>query len=90
MVQIELSPDINHCIETAARHEYNKLLTVCLLGSRVDNEIKEKLEMLRIFLETMDFRKLRQQCDRYLQNGKPLRFVVSHTKGKISYQIIPD
>jgi hypothetical protein len=88
-VQIEFSPDAQHCIETVARTEYKRLLAACLQGSQINDDVKQKLELLRLFLETMDFRELRQQCDRYLQNGQTIKFIISDTCGAICYKIVP-
>ena len=88
-VQIELFPDMEHCIETVARTEYKCLLAACLQGSQINDDVKQKLELLCLFLETMDFRELRQQCDRYLQNRQPIKFIISDTYGAICYKIVP-
>ena len=59
MDQIELVPDLSHCIETVARREYENLARNYLQSGKGDSELGEKIELLRSFLESADFRKLR-------------------------------
>jgi hypothetical protein len=76
MLKIALVPDLSHCIETIARRKHADLAQI-LLGSEAGNiEMEEKLEILRLFLETADFRKLRSESERQLIGGKDVRFTV--------------
>ena len=53
-----------------------------LLGSEAgDAETEEKLETLRLFLETADFRKLRAESEKHLAEGKSVRFTVYFEDG---------
>jgi len=76
MLRIELVPDLDHCIETIARRKHAEF-SQRLLGSEAGNsEMEEKLEILRLFLETADFRKLRSESEKRLVNGRNVRFTV--------------
>lgn len=76
MLKIELVPDLEHCIETIARRKHAELAQM-LLGNEVeDTEKEEKLEILRLFLETADFRKLRAESEKHLAEGENVRFTV--------------
>ncbi len=76
MLKIELVPDLSHCIETVARRKHAEL-SHRLLGSEAGNaETEDKLEILRLFLETADFRKLRSESEKLIMEGKKVRFVV--------------
>ena len=76
MLKIELVPDLEHCIETIAKRKHAELAQM-LLGNEVgDTEKEEKLEILRLFLETADFRKLRAESEKHLAEGKNVRFTV--------------
>ncbi|MDD5037780.1 MAG: hypothetical protein PHN78_00440 [Dehalococcoidales bacterium] len=76
MLRIELVPDLDHCIETIARRKHAEL-TQILLGSEAgDTEAEEKLDILKLFLETADFRKLRSKSERQLIDGRNVRFTV--------------
>jgi len=76
MLHVELVPDLYHCIETVARKEYEDTLKQ-LLGTReTDEELKERLEILRLFIQTMDFKKLRAESEHYLLTGRKVRFIL--------------
>ncbi len=76
MVKIELVAGLNNCIETVARREYAAVLRQLLTPGKGNKELEEKLETLRLFLETADFTKLRSESERQLMTGRAVRFVV--------------
>jgi hypothetical protein len=81
MLRVELTPDLSHCIETVARREYAAVSEQLLASTQGDRELEEKLEILKLFLETGDFRKLRAESERMLVEGKKARFIVYRDKG---------
>jgi hypothetical protein len=81
MLKIELVPDLAHCIETVAKREYAAVLKKLLVSARGDKGLKEKLEILRLFLEVADFKKLRAESEGQLMEGKRVRFVVYLEEG---------
>lgn len=87
MLQIELIPDLTHCIETVARKEYNDLIKAYLRAGTSDAELEEKIELLRSFLETTDFRKLRQESESYLLQGLKVKFIVYQEDGETRYRL---
>ncbi len=76
MLKIELVPDLEHCVETLARKKQAELTRILLENEAGDEETGEKLEILRLFLETADFKKLRAESERHLAEGKSVRFTV--------------
>jgi hypothetical protein len=76
MVKIELMPDHEHCIETVAKRKYTELLQRLLGNATSDTETEEKLETLKLFLETSDFGKLRSKSEEQLIQGKKVHFIV--------------
>jgi hypothetical protein len=80
MLQIELVPDLSHCIETVVKREYEGTLKQLLVTAEGNKELEEKAEMLQLFLETMDFKKLRAESEKYLVEGKTVKFVI-YTEG---------
>lgn len=84
---IELTPDLSSCIETIARHEYNDAVRTLLTAISPDETIREKAEVLRRFLETADFRKLRAKSEKHLLNGKKVKFVVSLEHERLRYEM---
>ena len=81
MVQIELIPDLDHCIETLARRKYSEIAGQLLASVNDKGKLREKAEILRIFLETADFKKLRSESEKYLSEGRDVKFVVYLEKG---------
>lgn len=77
MVQIELVPDLSHCIETVAKRRYREALGKLLAAPEdSDRELRDELELLRTFLETADFARLRQESERHLVDGEDVKFLV--------------
>ena len=76
MYSIELIPDMNHCIETVTRNKYSELARELLTCGEACTERQDKLEMLRFFLDTADFRQLRADSEKHLLKGKKVIFTV--------------
>jgi len=85
---IELFPSLSHCIETTAREAFWNLANQYMEGRQEDRKLEEKIELLKAFLESMDFKKLRSQSEGYLVEGKQVKFVISWKEGKPSYEIL--
>jgi len=86
MIRIELEPELSACIETKAKREYQKNLSR-LLNKGNNKELQEKSELLRLFLESTDFGKLRSQYEQYLVQGKKVRFILYWQQGKPEYEM---
>jgi hypothetical protein len=87
MVKIELIPTLDLCIEGTARQEYKKSADEYMLKGKKDRKLEEKIELLRMFLETADFRKLRAESEKHLIEGKKVRFILTSEKGKPRYEM---
>ena len=92
MSMIELTPDLSSCIETVARREYNDVTRTLLTATPRDKTIREKAEVLKLFLETADFKKLRAKSERHLVEGRHVKFVVYAESGapKCEMRINPE
>jgi len=86
MVDIELEPELDACVETQAKRQYEQLQRELLKGSE-EEELVEKLETLRLFLESADFSKLRSESEKHLIEGKRVKFVLSLEEGKPKYEM---
>ena len=53
-----------------------------------DKELKDKIELLKVFLESMDFGKLRSEIEQYLIQGKRVKFVICWKEHKPSYEMV--
>lgn len=87
MSKIELIPNLSHCIETVAKREHTGLVQKLLASGEDNKELQEKLEILRLFLETTDFKKLRAESERQLMEGRKVQFVVYLEKGMPKYEM---
>ena len=87
---IELFPDNTNCIETLARKEYKNLTEKYLRTGQCDDDFEAKFELLRKFLQSSDFRKLRKESEKYLQKEQKLKFIIFQEQGIIKYRIVPE
>jgi hypothetical protein len=88
IVPIELKPSLSSCIETLSKKEYERILNLLLNKGSVNEELGERLEVLRLFLESTDFSHLRSQYEGYLAEGKKVTFQIYSEEGKVSYKLI--
>ena len=86
-MKIELIPTLDLCIEGTARQEYKNSADEYIQRGRKDRKLEEKIELLRMFLETADFRKLRAESEKHLIEGKKVRFILTLEKGKLRYEM---
>lgn len=88
MGPIEIKPTLTACIETLTKKEYERTLNLLLKKGPVDEELGERLEVLRLFLESTDFAHLRSQYEGYLDEGKEVTFLIFMEEGKVGYKMI--
>ena len=88
MDDIELLPSLSHCIETTARDEFWNTVNQYMESGQENKKLEQKIELLRAFLESMDFKKPRSQSERYLVEGKRVKFVISWKESKPSYEMV--
>ena len=87
MLKVELIPDLTYCIETVAKREHTAVSIQLLKPAQGNKELEEKLEILRLFLETADFKKLRSESEKKLMEGKRVRFMVYLKEGIPKYEM---
>ena len=73
-------------MQTQAKRQYNKTLSE-LLNKGEEGELAEKLELLRLFLESADFNKLRGEYEKHLIEGKKVKFILHLEEGKPEYEM---
>ena len=88
MRPLELVPSLSHCIENAAKTEYQEAVTEYLGKNKADAALEEKIELLRVFLESADFRKLRKESESYLMQGKKVKFLLRSEREKLQYEML--
>jgi len=85
---IELFPSLSRCIETTAREEFWNSVNQYMEGGQEDKKLEGRIELLKAFLESMDFKKLRSQSERYLVEGKQVKFVISWKATRLDCQMM--
>ncbi len=85
-IRIELTPELDACVETQAKRLYNQFLSQ-LLKEGENEELAVKLELLKGFLESADFNKLRSESEPHLVAGRKVRFILHPEKGKPEYEM---
>jgi translation initiation factor IF-3 len=88
-MEIELFPSLSHCIETTAKQEFWKSVDE-YMERQGDKELGEKIALLKAFVESMDFRKLRRESEKYLIEGKEVRFIIRWKGNRPQYEMIVD
>lgn len=88
MEGIELLPSLDHCIEATAREEFWNSANQCMGSGQKDKRLEEKIELLKAFLESANFGKLRSESEVYLAQGNKVAFVVRWTEGRPSYEMV--
>ncbi len=86
-MEIKLEPSLSHCIETVAKREYEKALRLLLSEEQEDMQLEQKLELLRLFLESADFSQLRSRCHKPLAEGKRVTFTIRPIDGTVEYEM---
>lgn len=83
---IELRPDLSHCVQTRARHEYSTTMSQIMSGDQ-SPELEQRLELLRAFLEEADFSRLRRESEEHLTQGRKVTFVLSRPAGQGKWSV---
>jgi hypothetical protein len=55
-----------------------------------NRELERKIELLRMFLETANFRKLRAESEKLMVEGRKVKFILTEAKGKPEYEMNVD
>jgi len=58
-----------------------------LLKKGEEGELAQKLEMLKLFLESTDFKKLRGEYEERLREGKRVKFILYLEEGKPKHEM---
>jgi hypothetical protein len=85
---VELFPSLSHCIETTARKEFWNSVNQYMGSGHKDKKLEDKIELLKSFLESTDFKKLRSQSEVYLVEGKKVKFVICQEEDEINYEMV--
>lgn len=87
MIEVMLQPNLSHCIETVAKREYERVLGQLMKSGEEDSQLEQRLELLRLFLESADFGTLRSRCDELLLKGKQIEVKLKAIAEPPEYEI---
>ncbi len=85
---VELFPSLYHCIESTAREEFWNSVNQYVGSGREDRRLEERIELLKAFLESVDFGNLRSQSEKYLVEGNRVKFVICRKEGELQYEMV--
>jgi len=75
------------CIKCLAEKELNDCLLELLRGNCDNEELGQRYEMLAAFLKSPDSKKLRDEAEKHLADGKKVTVSVSFQMGKPKYEL---
>lgn len=78
------------CIKCLAEQELNNCLIELLKNEGDDRDLQRKFGMLLAFLKSPESRKLRDESERYLSEGRQVRVSISFQAGKLRYELKVD
>ena len=96
MEPVELNPrystkDIpGKCIKCLAEHELDSCLRVLLTDEEDNKEVQQRFEMLVFFLKSPEARKLRDDSERLLADGRQVTLKIRFDDDKPSYELKVD
>lgn len=86
-MEIKFKPSLAHCVETLAKIEYERVLGQLLRATEEDSRLAEELELLRLFLESADFSRLRGSYEDALNKGRQIEIKLISTGGVPEYEV---
>lgn len=75
------------CIKCLAEQHLNNCLLELLREEQNDEKIQQRFEMLVAFLKSPESKKLRDESERYLAEGKRVMLKLSLVNGKPRYEL---
>ncbi len=87
LARLELVPTLDLCIETTAKREFARVSGEYLERGGRDRELEERAELLRMFLESADFRELRRQSEKHLAEDRKVAFVLHREEGELKWEM---
>jgi len=93
MKSIDLEPQYSNneipgkCIKCLAEQELDTCLRELLRGESENKEMQQRYEMLLAFLKSPESRKLRDESEKYLAEGRKVTLRLSFADGKPKYEL---
>jgi hypothetical protein len=87
MLVLELVPTLSQCIETLARKRHDETVRQLLTSGKHNRKLLETAALLKNFLETADFKKLRAESEAFLTEGRGVKFVLRFDTGSLTVEM---
>jgi hypothetical protein len=87
MLELEFVPTLSQCIETVARKRHDETVRQLLTSGKHSRKLLETAALLKNFLETADFTKLRAESEALLTEGREVKFVLRFDGGTLKYEM---
>lgn len=78
------------CLKCLAEHELNNCLMLLLREEGEDAEVQQRFEALVSFLQSPESKRLRDESERYLAEGRQVSLIVDFKGGKPEYELKVD
>ena len=78
---------MGRCIETAARQRHRRLVEQMLQSASASALEAQEADLLRVFLETADFPRLRAQSEAVMAEGRRVVFEIVDDGEGVSWQM---
>ncbi len=75
------------CIKCLAEQELGNCLMELLKGKRKNKELEQRFEALASFLRSPESKKLVDESEKYLAEGKEVKVKIHSGKGKVKYEL---
>jgi len=75
------------CLKCLAEHELNNCMMLLLREEALDTEVQQRFEALLAFLKSPDSKRLRDESERLLAEGKQVSLIVNSEGGKPEYEL---
>ena len=86
MKELEFKPTLKHCIQTLAKLEYQQLSSELMESKEYDDIAADRLQILKEFLETCDFPRIRSEYEPYLNGNREIVFKLWAGPHKMEYR----
>ncbi len=93
MEPIDLEPNYStaeiagKCIKCLAEQELNNCLLELLRGEEENKKLEQRFEALASFLRSPESKKLRNESEKYLAEGKEVKVKINFEHGKPRYEL---
>lgn len=93
MDSINLKPEYStsqvpgRCIKCLAEHELNNCLLELLRGKGGNKKLEQRFEMLAAFLKSPESKKLRDEAEKYLAEGKKVTVKINLETSTTKYEL---